>query len=218
MYRILIIKERPMDLGIIKGKFMQWTFGIITAGDQEERINKIIDSISSQGILSHNYEIIIVGKCLLKRDNLKIISFDENIKPGWITRKKNIIAQLSVFNNICLLHDYVEFISGWYKSFEIFGEDWDTCMNPIETINGERYRDWTLWPVENIPYEDHSKIRDMYISGTYFCVKKSFLLKHPFNENMIWGQGEDVEWSMRTRFFWNYRCNPNSIVRFLKLK
>ena len=38
---------------------MDFTFGIITYKDQEDNINRIIDSIEEQGI--DNYEIIIVG-------------------------------------------------------------------------------------------------------------------------------------------------------------
>ena len=58
----------------------------------------------------------------------------------------------------------------------------------------------------------------MYISGAYFCAKKQFMLKYPLDETLIWGQGEDVEWSFRSREIWNYKCNPNSIVKLLKYK
>ena len=70
---------------------MDFTFGIITYKDNENLINQIIDSIEFQNI--PNYEIIVVGSCNIDRKNLKIIPFDESIKPSWITRKKNIITE-----------------------------------------------------------------------------------------------------------------------------
>jgi hypothetical protein len=195
---------------------MKWTFGIVTAGGQEDRIMLMIESIEKQNIPINDYEIIIVGNCKIQRNNLKNLDFNENIKPGWITRKKNMISQVSFFNNVCLMHDYIILLDDWYKNFVNFGEDWDVCMNRIERMDGKRYRDWTLWMPDNIPYEDHSRIKDMYVSGAYFCAKKQFLLQYPFDENRVWGRGEDLEWSMRVRGHWNYKCNSNSIVRLLK--
>jgi hypothetical protein len=58
----------------------------------------------------------------------------------------------------------------------------------------------------------------MYVSGTYWCAKKSFMLAHPLDERRVWGQGEDVEWSTRCRNLWNYRMNRQSSVRFFKEK
>jgi len=58
----------------------------------------------------------------------------------------------------------------------------------------------------------------MYISGTYFCVKKKFFLKFPLNERLFWGEGEDVEWSLRIRKVTKFKMNSKSVVKYLKLK
>jgi hypothetical protein len=58
----------------------------------------------------------------------------------------------------------------------------------------------------------------MYVSGSYFCAKKEFMLKNPLDEKLGWNQCEDIEWSFRIRNFWNYRCNDKSVVKFLKYK
>ena len=197
---------------------MEWTFGIITGGGQEVNINKIIDSIENQNIENNKYEILIIGNCNIERNNTIIIPFDENIKPNWITKKKNLISKLCKFENVVYLHDYVSFEPNWYFNFVNFGEDWDVCMNRINNIDNTRYRDWILWLPKLFPYHDHSKIKEMYISGAYFCAKKQFMLKYPLDETLIWGQGEDVEWSLRSREIWNYKCNPNSIVKLLECK
>ncbi|MFZ4796005.1 MAG: hypothetical protein ACOYMA_00835 [Bacteroidia bacterium] len=197
---------------------MEWTFGLITGGNQENFISKIIDSIDNLNINKNKYEIIIIGNCNINRNNTKVINFNENIKPMWITRKKNMITDLAKFNNIVYLHDYIIFDEKWYQEFEKFGDDWDVCMNSIKNLDETRFRDWVLWTPKFLDYNDHSQIKNMYVSGSYFCAKKKFMQDHKFNEALSWGQGEDVEWSLSIRSFWNYKCNPNSIVKCLKLK
>ena len=38
------------------------------------------------------------------------------------------------------------------------------------------------------------------------------------NENLFWGQSEDVEWSKRIRQKYNFSINENSKVQLLKYK
>ena len=85
---------------------IDFSFGIITSPDSKNDINLIVNSIRKQNI--PNYEIIIVGS--IKNDfgdDVKVIKFDESIKPGWITKKKNIITSQSSFENIVYLHDCI---------------------------------------------------------------------------------------------------------------
>lgn len=204
---------------------MDWTFGIVTSESTNSYIEAVIDSIYSQRI--KNFEIIVVGGKPLGHGEIHV-PFDESVKTGWITRKKNMIAAMAMYKNMVITHDYVEFLPLWCQNFESFGEDWDVCMNRILNADNKRFRDWVSYeakdfnekwiPPEFISYSDSSRIRKMYVSGSYFCVKKSFLTKHPFDERLCWGQSEDCEWSCRVRNLWNYRCNPNSAVRFLKVK
>lgn len=205
---------------------MKITFGIITNTNQNNNdyIKYIYQSIINQNI-DDNFEIIIVGGKNICLQNIKHIPFDENIKNSWITKKKNIVAQEAKYNNIVLMHDYVYLDNLWYYNFKNFTENWDVCMNSIINTDNQRFRDWITWPEwceENdiifLNYEDNSRTKEMYISGTYFCVKKDFLLKYPLNESLSWGQGEDVEWSNRIRNIWNYKCNPYSKVKLLKHK
>ena len=58
----------------------------------------------------------------------------------------------------------------------------------------------------------------MYISGAYWIAKKEFMLKNPLNEILKWGQGEDVEWSLRVRELTEFKINANSIVKLMKYK
>lgn len=205
---------------------MHFTFGIITGGlsngreslsniEVSNRINNIIESIKSQHI--PNYEIIVVGGVNNYSEDIKHIDFDESQKSGWITRKKNIIVENAKYNNLVIMHDYIKLEEGWYKGFLEFGDDWDVCMNVVNNIEGGRWIDWL---------SDHGKyhvlmpydIKDdnMYISGAYWVAKKSFMKEYPLNENLIWGQGEDVEWSRRWITNRSYKMNINSSVRCCK--
>jgi hypothetical protein len=198
-----------------------WTFGIVY-GNRPIFLNKIIMSIRQQNI--PEYEIILVGDSSLlphidDETNIKKINFNENILPMWITKKKNIIAQVAQYENLSIHHDYVSLGDKWYKNFNKFGYDWDVAMTRIEQINGMRYRDWVRWdPVEYLDYKNNTETQNMYVSGSYFCIKKQFFLNNPFDERITWGHGEDVEWSKRIRSFWKYKCNWKSKVQFCKPK
>ena len=204
---------------------MQITFGIIT--NNTSNLKPVLDSIRAQNI--PEYEIIVIGGSDLKQPNLRQFRFREDIKPMWITRKKNMITEKAKYDNIVYMHDYVTLDSNWYKGFLEFGEDWDICMNKILMHNGRRYRDWTLFPdfVKDkfkyaanvlIPYDVDWMQEYMYISGAYWVAKKHVMESEPLDENRIWGESEDVEWSQRVLSKYRYVMNDKSIVRFIKRK
>ena len=222
---------------------MDFTFGIITSGDADTYIYKIIESIVKNNI--PNYEIIIVGHTNIEETSkIKKIYFDENIKKGWITRKKNIIVNNAKYENIVLLHDYVTLTDGWYKGFLHFGNDFEFCITKITNNDGKRFRDYTLFPYEvdylNIfyspgkeidsyfydncllPYDFKNNIKTnkyMYISGSYYIIKKNIAMKYLLDENLIWGRGEDVEYSKRLQSNGVIiKCNQYSEVYLLKQK
>ena len=209
---------------------MKFTFGIITDGNSEDNLNKVIDSIESQNI--KEYQIIIVGNSYISRDNTFIIPFNETIRPSWITRKKNLITVNSRYENIVYTHDYVVFESDWYKGFLQFGENFNVCMNKFVNPDNSRFRDWVIWPHNDnfmdgivlpnreclIPYDITHLSKYMYISGTYWVAKKSTMMEFPLNENLSWGQGEDVFWSKQVRQKYDFSINQFSTVKSLKFK
>lgn len=208
---------------------MNFTFGIITKGNEEYNLSLIFDSIEKQKI--HKYEIIVVGDCKIETKNLKKINFNENNKSNWITKKKNLITEHSSYENIVYLHDYIIFEDGWYEGFIKFGNNWNLCMNVIKNSDGSRYRDWCLWLDDAlnllpnhiqkrclIPYNMKHLSKAMYFSGSYFISKRVVMNKYKFNEKLCWGQGEDVEWSIRVRNEYNFDINEHSSVKLLKYK
>lgn len=209
---------------------MKFTFGIVTNGSSDDNLNLVIDSIEQQNI--PEYQILIVGNSKVSRRNTCIIPFDESIKNAWITRKKNIITVASNYENIVYTHDYVIFEPGWYDGFLKFGDNFKVCMNKFVNPDYSRFRDWVIWPHNNnfmdsivlptreclIPYDITHLSKYQYISGTYWISKKSIMMEFPLDENLTWGEGEDVEWSMRVREKYNFSFNPFSIVKSLKFK
>ena len=205
---------------------MNFTFGIITGGNNELMINDIINSIENENI--PNYEIIVVGHCNLNRKNTSVIPFDENIKRAWITKKKNIITQLAIFENIVYLHDYIKLLPNWYEGQIKAGENYKIRMDKIINNNGERFRDWCIWPHNNnkmdnfigrdclIPYDITHLSKYMYVSGSYWVAKKDVMLEFPLDESLSWGEGEDVLWSKQVREKYSFNMNENSSVFIMK--
>lgn len=205
---------------------MNFTFGIITSG-VSNTIYDLLESINIQGI--KDYEIIIVGGDIeINNDKVIHIKYVDGSSSGDISIKKNIITSEAKYENIVYLHDYVSLDENWYNGFLKFGDDFTICMTKILNIDGVRYRDWCLWQddankyVGNlnylIPYDMSHLSSMMYISGAYWVAKKSFMISNKLNEKLFWGQGEDVEWSLRVRDKTEFKMNSLSSVKLLKNK
>ena len=224
---------------------MKFTFGIVTSG-LDDRIQLVINSIEQLNI--PEYEVLIIGNSSVSRDRTRIISFDDNQKYDWITKKKNLITENAQYDNIVYSHDYIFYDSKWYEEWLKFGDDYKVCMNRILNEDETRYRDWCIWPYNGnfmddivalnaeerqafpqradlmeglqclIPYNITHLSKYMYFSGAYWVGKKYIMGEFPLNEELSWSQGEDVEWSMRIREKYNFSINSKSIVRLLKYK
>ena len=224
---------------------MKFTFGIVTYSghdgtDNLPRVNQIIDAIEQEEI--PEYEIIIVGDYAARANKTRVIEFDETVKKGWITRKKNIITEEAKHDIIVYTHDYIRPVRGFYKGWLKFGDDWDIAMNVVKNYNGARYRDWVVlddprikpgwvqkepWcPPEGktregrsfFPSYDYKDTEYMYISGGYWVAKKHVMQEEPLNEDVVWGQAEDVEWSDRIREKYKYVMNTHSAVELTHYK
>ena len=211
---------------------IDFSFCIITDNSVEAcyRIAAMINSIRELQI--PNYEILIIGGDINRfvgntQDVVKI-SFDESIKPGWITKKKNEIAKVAKYDNLVIMHDYFIMHKNWYQGFlknDIYDSflNCDICCNPIFMIDSRRdYTDWVTWDhpkygrQRSLNYTDWSCTKYQYISGGYFIIKKHFFLNNPFNENLVSHQAEDVDWSLKIRDKAKIICNYHSYVKHNK--
>lgn len=200
-------------------------FEIIVVGNIDlnmcETSSKVRCIPFSEDVLSLSYKNFRTAR---KSRSLKKLFF----RTGAICHKKNLAAREAIYDKLCVMHDYVGLAEGWRQGFERFGQEWDVAMTIVLNADGSRHRDWMCWNHPLImsntslneaclmPYDTYSKY--MYLSGTYFCVKKDFFLHNPLNEKLFWGEGEDVEWSMRVRNVTQFKMNTHSSVRYLKLK
>jgi hypothetical protein len=63
------------------------------------------------------------------------------------------------------------------------------------------------------------KIKEyIYISGSYWVVKKYVMIDCPINENLLQLQSDDIEWSQRVLQKYKYTFNKHSICNLLKWK
>lgn len=205
------------------------SFCIITSGKEDHQLQKTIDSIVALNVPT--YEIIIVGgdsTTITTNDKIKWFPFDESAKahiivdhkPGrWITRKKNLTVQYAQYDICVVIHDYLQFDSNWWIEFEKFGYHWDICVH--RTVNwlgarpeGFRVDRHPLLPRGcMVPYDMIDLIQYMGIQGNYQCIKRERWLEEPLNEDLLWGQAEEMEWSRRVVPKFHIRANPNCIVR-----
>lgn len=221
------------------------TFGIITQPSTGHYLNQILESIDNQNI--DDYEVILAGLLSDEvRDNYwydKYIEDKDSVKSGKITKLKNSITNNAKNDIIVYLHDYIYFTKDWYKNLIKFGFDWDILCNPVINEDGSHFRSLCYWDkpglgrawachekwagpnginfagsphfVKNFENFDYSRC---YINGSYWIAKKHIMEKYPLNVELTWGEGEDVEHSLRIRNKVKISYNPYSIVKTLKHK
>ncbi len=208
------------------------SFAIITDGNSDHHLHNTVKSILDLELES--FEIIIVGRSEFSEPSVRCIPFDESVRTGWITRKKNLAVSYSSGEIVVILHDYMKLNQDWTRSnVEAFSNAaWDVAMCRITNLDGKRFRDWTLWTLNSVgikrwlertsenlvPYTIKNLTRFMYVSGSVMIVRKEFMLDNPLDENLGWGEGEDVEWSLRVRKFWDYKIFPEMSITSQKQK
>lgn len=215
---------------------MKFSFCIPTDGIKD--ISNIIQSIIGQNI--PEYEILVIGgnidMPILHNDKIigKHISFDETqTRGGWITRKKNILIGEARYENLVIVHDYYEFLPGWYDGWVEFGENFEVATNRILNFDNTRHCDWSVDPILYetfygkkdfaylIPYNT-SASKLQYISGGYMVVKKQFMLSHLFDETCghpdYFRRPDDLEWCERVREVTIFKINTLSTVKTTKPK
>ena len=210
---------------------MDFSFGIITSGENYDRIFEIIHSIEKQNI--PNYDIAIIGGenkyknfkniIHLNFDEIQKVNWDRININGWITKKKNLVTHTVKYDNIVYMHDYHVLQDDWYQKFLEFGSDWDICMNRILQHEGKRFRDWVsldlpdkghMWAMD---YDDPKAAKYSYISGGFWVAKRHVMTEEPLNENLMQNEDEDNEWSLRVRDKYKYVMNKHCIVKHNKV-
>ena len=211
---------------------VSFCFAYITDGKNDDFLKLGIQSIHEACI--EDYEIVIIGDSKILDDKVRVIKFDESMKSGWITRKKNLVAQISTKEILVIMHDYFALTPEWSSNHIALQSknDWDVAVTSILNPDGSRYRDWLLWPFSHkflripfiytlgnlLPYHVKDLTDFMYINGSLMIVKREYLAKNPLDERRSWGEGEDVEWSIRLRKSWKLDFFHGLTISSLKQK
>lgn len=215
---------------------MNFTFGICVSKDtpHDRLFNQLVSIVNASQYMKY-IEVIIAGD--MNPDAFKVVEgFSSNLsikylpyegpsdKPGHITKKKNDIADIAFFDNICLMHDYYNIPLDFAEA--IPKTPWDITVLPIVTREGARHSDWLVNPahmqkyIDSVPgvadelmavapHENNPKyvcglpyhVKYMtpiqYISGGFIVCKTEVMRDNPFDEKMYWGDAEDLDWSAR---------------------
>lgn len=184
----------------------KWSFGIITNGQKNDQVSKLIDSIIIQNI--PNYEILICGDFKYHDDNkYPIVSIDDVLLKddirAPITIKKNRIINKSKYENLMVLHDRYLLPEKWYENMEKYGNHFDILTMPNIGPNGGRVNDWG----EHLgkPSQIYTEVFHLlsyrnwsdgwYSQGGMLVIKKSVYEKNRLDERLFWDELEDIQFS-----------------------
>jgi hypothetical protein len=212
---------------------MNFTFGICVSPETPwGRLAVMLEAISKAADHLKYHEVILVGH--LNDNCMHVLSHNSKWakylpyegpedKPAHITKKKNLIADIAAFDNLCIMHDYLlvpEDFSFWIpKKYSIY-------IAPVHTMEGDRSSDWLVnpekmqrylidtpgvddvlmdvAPFENapkyvcaLPYAEKGLMPIQYVSGGFITCKTEVIRDNPLNEDLYWGDAEDLEWSER---------------------
>jgi len=203
--RLCIVIEKTKSVVNSRDAMYRWSFGIITNGNREESIKDILESIRAQNI--PEYEVMICGTYSgAIESHMRIFPFNERDDRGWITRKKNILCENAYYENICILHDRIILGQDWYYGMQQWGNQFQVLGTPIIvpyrdgelTTNWERVKDDFTVEDDYKIFHSNGRIAStdwdcfVHIGGPAIIIKKSIWKKEPWNEELYWGDAEDI--------------------------
>ena len=186
-----------------------WTIGIMSGGKNDSKITKCINNIKSLGI--PNLQIIVCGKYRTAKDSDVLLLDDSELYRDIripISSKKNKVIEFAKYNNIALIHDRITFSRDWLKSFLLTKNYFDFVSCPIISVSDKslRVNDWCVYPSSELSFfywpsymSYKSRDKRIYMNGGLLIGKREYFKKVKFNEELFWGEQEDVDFSQRLR-------------------
>jgi hypothetical protein len=185
-----------------------WSFGIITNGQNNASVKSLVKSIVDQKI--PKFEVNISGPNPYNNElpnNVNIVK-DIDILPdprGPISRKKNILINSSKFENLCLLHDRYLLPKNWYMNIKEYGNYFDFLEIPNVNVSESRapYHQVYNNNISDIfirfnPFLSNKKSSpNQFLQGGSIIGKKSIIIRNLFLDHLHWGEFEDVHFSKK---------------------
>lgn len=185
------------------------TFGVITDGNQPDRLERFLESvISMRRPAECEVEIVVCGPATaleglaISVDGIRlIVEAPSPTRQAWITAKKNQVVAATATDYLVLAHDRYWFEADFLERMHSFG-GFDLLIPSQYTKDGFRYPSlvateeaWRIGQVAELEHGDYSNT--VYINGGIVLARTSVLAEVPFNELLFWGESEDVEISRR---------------------
>jgi hypothetical protein len=212
-----------------------WTFGILTSGESPQA------ATMAAAILEldlPNVEVIFCGpRPVGAPDDPRVSAIDlERPEPrGWITRKKNLIADRARYDNLCLLHDRFVITPDWADALNEYGVCYSFLTFPQVYYAGVhrqfplRYPDYQLLAqeqglegsLETAVYDAHRVLCPDYddFSETSFCCRGLYLARRSLwnlvrqDETLYHCEWEDISFGLECqRRGLPHRVNPFAIA------
>jgi hypothetical protein len=227
-------KQRP-TLVALRIAEEGWTFGILTSGPSENAC-RMVREIRDLGL--PDYEILICGPDpgpLPPDAPVRRFDLDPPEPRGWITRKKNLMAEQARHENLCLLHDrfviptdfaFASRRMGVAPGITIFPTlffpeasksvffryvDYQ-CIKPtarrfLDSIRLVNFR------LDQFPYPQYNDWRDTcHIDGGAYIARRALWQAVPQDETLYHGDWEDVMHGIAChRYGIPQRVNPHAI-------
>lgn len=189
------------------------SFCIPTNGAKPEKTLAMLRSIDRQIEKSLPMEIILCGDIKnfshIALDNVKLIFRDESIEAhnGMLARLRNLAAEFSNYDILVFVDDDFIFPEVWFSKFVSYNEtnDWQVLTNKILLPSGGRFWDRaTFKPHRLVSYDHDPYDPNLYITGGFWIIKKSFFKENLWNGNLEINASkngeaynEDIELSIR---------------------
>lgn len=143
-----------------------WTFGILTSGPspQAARMAAAVLELNLP-----NVEIVFCGPRPAGVPNdprVSAIDLDAPEARGWITRKKNLIADRARYDNLCLLHDRYVITPDWADALDAYGQCYSFLTFPQVYYADVNQRFPQRYPDYQLLAQEHG-IRGALTSGVY---------------------------------------------------
>jgi GT2 family glycosyltransferase len=205
--KVLRYRRRAAAHASVWAPHSGWTFGMLTT----ECVSTTSSGSSSRSRrtarVPTRFSIVspIALPELERYRGVRVLRFDQHDDLGWITRKKNLIAQEAAYSDILVCHDRFLLSEGFSQSFADWGYSYGIAAVRVRLEDGRRGLDWGVVSSQNHVYSSGGLLdyraysQYVYVPGGATLIRKSFWKSFPWNDNLFWNEHEDVELCRRVQ-------------------
>jgi hypothetical protein len=190
------------------------SFCIISSGENEGMLTKVVESIHGQSI--PEYEVLICGVSA-GRAGVKVYPHPEWVQNRELAKMRNYLCEKAQYETIVLLCEKSMLSSDWYENIKNI-DNFDIAGCRIVDLNGNRWLDWGKCSRVDLN-EDYSLLDyeewhpDAFINGDFMILRKSVWERIKFRENLTGGKRDDIDLCHRaSNAGFNLRIFSNAVI------